>query len=213
MLVNCAFPKLCSPIEQTILSKLSAEGRRLSEFYDPRGQHNVFYSRKVGYFLQVLNFEPEVLDGRGKRRPPSEFKTLTFREAVHAWGGLCCLNSNLFYWFVTVFSDCRHVNKREVDAFPIDLGTLASGRAGAKMQRLGARLMSDLMANSEVRRMRFAHDELTVQCIIPKASKPIIDQIDEALAEHYGFSRIERDFLVNYEIKYRMGQNGEEVEE
>jgi hypothetical protein len=60
--------------------------------------------------------------------------------------------------------------------------------------------------------MRFAHDELTVQCIIPKASKPIIDKIDEALAEHYGFSPIERDFLINYDIKYRMGQNGGEAD-
>jgi hypothetical protein len=43
---------------------------------------------------------------------------------------LCCLNSNLFYWFVTVFSDCRHVNKREVDAFSINLRALGTGRMG-----------------------------------------------------------------------------------
>ena len=77
------------------------------------------------------------------------------------------------------------------------------------MRRLGADLMSDLNANSEVRRMRFKHDELTVQCIIPKASKPVIDEIDGALAEHYGLSAIVRNLLINYDIKYRMGQNGE----
>ena len=75
-------------------------------------------SRKVGYFLQVLDFEPRVLDGHGKRRPPSEFKGLRFRSASHSNLILCCLNANLFYWFVTVFSDCRHVNRREVAAFP-----------------------------------------------------------------------------------------------
>lgn len=81
------------------------------------------------------------------------------------------------------------------------------------MQRLGTNLMSDLNANSEVRKMRFKHDELTVQCIIPKASKPIIDQIDGALAEHYGFTTVELDYLINYDIKYRMGLDGEEEDE
>jgi hypothetical protein len=44
-------------------------------------------------------------------------------------------------------------------------------------------------------------------------SKPIIDQIDQLLAEHYGFSAEDVDFIVNYDIKFRMGQNeAEEVE-
>ena len=82
-------------------------------FYTAGAKHRIFYSRKVGYFLQVLDFEPRVLDGKGKRRPPSEFKELKFANDDHAELALCCLNSNLFYWFVTVFSDCRHVNKRD----------------------------------------------------------------------------------------------------
>ena len=53
--------------------------------------------------------------------------------------------------------------------------------------------------------MRFKHDTLTVQCILPKYSKPIIDEIDVLLAKHYGFTDEELDFIVNYDIKYRMG--------
>jgi hypothetical protein len=37
-------------------------------------------------------------------------------------------------------------------------------------------------------------------------SKPIIDEIDRVLAKHYGFSEEELDFIINYDIKYRMGQ-------
>lgn len=37
-------------------------------------------------------------------------------------------------------------------------------------------------------------------------SKPIIDQIDTVLAEHYGFTGAELDFIINYDIKYRMGK-------
>ena len=45
-----------------------------------------------------------------------------------------------------------------------------------------------------------------------KLSKPIIDEIDKVLAVHYGFTDEELDFIINYDIKYRMGDelNSEE---
>ena len=36
-------------------------------------------------------------------------------------------------------------------------------------------------------------------------SKEIIDEIDHRLAKLYGFSDEELDFIVNYDIKYRLG--------
>ena len=38
-----------------------------------------------------------------------------------------------------------------------------------------------------------------------KMSKPIIDEIDRVMAEHYGFTDEEFDFIVNYGIKYTYG--------
>ena len=38
-----------------------------------------------------------------------------------------------------------------------------------------------------------------------KLSKPIVDEIDNILAKHYGFTEEELDFIINYDIKYRMG--------
>jgi len=42
--------------------------------------------------------------------------------------------------------------------------------------------------------------------------KPIINQIDMLLAEHYGFTEEELDFIINYDIKYRMGLGGGRAE-
>jgi hypothetical protein len=39
-----------------------------------------------------------------------------------------------------------------------------------------------------------------------------IDQIDQALAKHYGFTDEELDFIINYDIKYRMGRNADSEE-
>ena len=38
-----------------------------------------------------------------------------------------------------------------------------------------------------------------------KLAKPIIDESDKVLAKHYGFTEEELDFIINYDIKYRMG--------
>ena len=170
----------------------------------------LYYSRKLGYFLQVLDFEPLVLDGKGNRRPPSEFKELNFQNEKHRDVALCALNSSLFYWFVTVFSDCRHLNKREIDGFPLDVVTLGE-KCGGSLTKLARRLMRNLRETSEERTMRFQHDHLTVQCILPRFSKPILDEIDAVLAEYYGFSPVGLDFIVNYDIKYRLGQGEAET--
>ena len=49
------------------------------------------------------------------------------------------------------------------------------------------------------------YDEYLVQ-----QSKPIIDQIDTLLAQHYGFTPEELDVIINYDIKYRMGIDQED---
>lgn len=204
-MVPGAFPKLSHQIEAGILTKLSNQQHRLSEYLTKTGGGRIYYSRKVGYFLQVLDFAPEVRDGKNELRDPSEFKELRFTSKDQAQAALCCLNANLFYWFVTVFSDCRHLNKREVDYFPVDLQRLSKDVVNTDLTRLAKELMKSLKDNSERRTQRYGHDTLTIQCIIPKHSKAIIDAIDRALAKFYGFTDEELDFILNYDIKYRLG--------
>lgn len=44
----------------------------------------------------------------------------------------------------------------------------------------------------------------------PAAPKSILDVIDTVLAGHYGFTAEELDFILNYDIKYRLGRDPEE---
>jgi hypothetical protein len=73
--------------------------------------------------------------------------------------------------------------------------------------------MQDFEKYSKMRAMDFASvGKLTIQCIFPKKSKSIIDEIDAVLAEHYGFTAEKLAFIINYDIKYRMGKGSEEEE-
>jgi hypothetical protein len=44
-------------------------------------------------------------------------------------------------------------------------------------------------------------------------NKHIFDKIDRVLARHYGFTAEELDFILNYDIKYRLGRDTESEEE
>jgi hypothetical protein len=103
---------------------------------------------------------------------------------------------------------------REVLGFPIDLENMATPLQG-KLRNLAKELAENLQANSEYRNMSFKGiGSFAIQCMLPIRSKPVIDEIDCVLAKHYGFTEEELDFIINYDIKYRMGRNnGNESEE
>jgi len=44
-------------------------------------------------------------------------------------------------------------------------------------------------------------------------NRPILDEIAPVLAGHYGFTAEELDFILNYDIKYRLGRDTEAEEE
>jgi len=52
-----------------------------------------------------------------------------------------------------------------------------------------------------------------LESLTPANSKPIIDEIDRALARHYGLSDEELDFIINYDVKYRMGAEAGQTSE
>lgn len=66
--------------------------------------------------------------------------------------------------------------------------------------------LEDLKANS-IMLVREQRNKGTTETQSFKISKPkpIIDKIDKVLAKYYGFTEEELDFIINYDIKYRMG--------
>jgi hypothetical protein len=202
-----AFPKMSDPFEGALLQTLAGEKRRFGQYVGASGHGVVYYTRKVGYFLQVLDFQPRITDESGHLRPPSELKVLHFRSERLGRLALCVLNSGLFYWFFTVFSDCRNLNRREIDGFPIDLDALDASTEGDRLDRLAPRLMKTLQGTSEERTMSAGRGKgnLRVQCIFPMTAKPLIDEIDLALGGFLGLGAETVDAIQNYEIKYRLG--------
>jgi hypothetical protein len=132
----------------------------------------------------------------------TQLKQLTFSSDELVKLASSILNSSLFFIWWIVNSDCYHLNKPEIENFKVPLSDSLLTEIGP----IADKLANDMKAKS-VRRVynyktsgRVEYDEFYM-----KKSKPIIDEIDKVLAKHYGFTEEELDFIINYDIKYRMG--------
>lgn len=191
-------PQIGSPIARRIMEKIEAERPLLSSFYArPRGGHIMHYHRSPRYWIRAMNFEP-YFQSPGRSRSVFHFRDLHLatRRAAYVVGAL--LNSSLFFlWFVAL-GNGRNITAREIDMFPI--GDV-NHQSLDHLEDILMQLMADYQENSFIRRRA----DCEFQEFRPGQSKSIIDGIDRVLARHFGFTDEELDFIVNYDIKYRLG--------
>ena len=85
--------------------------------------------------------------------------------------------------------------------------------ANSEFTSLAKRLVEDLWSHADWRvRTRKDGSQREEVNFHVGMSKAIIDEIDDALAKHYGLSPYELDFIVNYDAKYRFAGNGKDEE-
>jgi hypothetical protein len=205
-LVGSSIPKVATEVERGILAALERQ-RTLNSYWTRDSVHIVYYTRKVRYFVQFFDFVPEVRGPKGKLVNPSELKTLALKSKAHRDVVLAVLNSGLFFWFFSAYSDVRNVNRREIDLFRCSIDEM-SPDVVSDLGRLSRELMKDFKSNAKLLTSNYGeHGRMTIQTFQPRLSKPVIDRIDLVLARHYGFSDEQVDFIANHDIKYRVGSD------
>ena len=204
-------PKLHNMCALSILEKLF-EDRNFETAFSSVGRFPLYHTRKFRYFVQFLDSPPKIIDAKGSVQVTSELKEILFDNDELRYASLAAYQSNLFSWFVFVFSDCRNLNRREVAKFPFSLKECSAG-ALQMLANKGREIVRNLQEHSTLVEMNFKKlGVLKVQVFQPRESKSIIDEIDELLAKHYGFTEEELDFIINYDIKYRMGDKLNDAE-
>ena len=152
-----------------------------------------------------MDFVPYFWNERYGEKVSDQVKTLSFDTPDHAKMVVAVLNSSLFYWWFILLSDCRHLNKREIDLFPFGPDMVADD-VKMDLLKLTDRLMQDYKAHAQRKETQYkATGRVVYDEFRPSLSKPIIDEIDRVLARHYGFTDEELDYIINYDIKFRMG--------
>lgn len=212
LLHNGSIPKINSMISIRIFTKLISGGL-IGLSIVSASKHIVYHTRKLRYFLQFLDRAPKIYEENGSVRITSELKQLHFRNERERMVANAVYLSTLFFWYYISYSDCRNLNKREVITFPYRFSD-ASEKELSSLAALSKQILENLQENSIFLEANYAkYGRLKMQTFKPKLSKPIADKIDMILAEHYGFTEEELDYIINYDIKYRMGLSDEDDED
>jgi hypothetical protein len=171
------------------------------------GPGSLLYYKNTGirYFSTVTLRPPRCWINGGETSSSRETVLKTKSEFKHTVHTL--LLSSIFFLHYQSTSNCRDLNPSDILLIPVpDLSSEA-----ATLQELSLLVEEDYISKRKILRMQNRLTGLVeLESLTPNKSKSIIDEIDRVLAKHYGFTDQELDFIINYDIKYRMGRDAEE---
>ncbi|MFZ3208905.1 MAG: hypothetical protein WA140_08725 [Geobacteraceae bacterium] len=202
----CWVPKLGSQIEESVLLKVAKITNRMQSVYG-RSDTRVYYRTTGGLYWKVFtDFAPAFsVNGTPGHSTRETWFTLAQPNAIKPT--IAALSSDIFWWWYTVTSNCRDLNPYDVQNFPCPLSAFEDDA----IRTLGERYLADLVSNSTMlARNQRQTGRTETQSFKIQRSKPIINEIDQALAKHYNFTDEELDFIINYDIKYRLGSGAGE---
>lgn len=209
--------KLPSHIYCDIINKMNIkEGNSslLNYFLNSNTKHVLYYFRAVQYWFKTLDRIP-INKEDGESCITGEMKPIYVENEEYKYAIIAYLSSSLYFSNYLMWSSCQVVNSRDFQ-IPFNLQSL-SKKEKETLVTLGEQLEEDYQTHSLIKERTYSKKGRVFsqekQHFFIKESKPIIDEIDKLLAKHYGFTEEELDFIINYDIKYRMGDELNKDEE
>ena len=199
----CVIPKLGNRITEEILRKLS---RYDSASYKQNPVAPSFYVHRIPYnYVKAVNFIPYFWSEIDSRKKSEDYKPYQLDLQKVDDSLLAIINSNVFFWWWYLLFEGYHCGRHEIFSFPVGIERMKD-EIRENLAALAAQLMKDYKRHSGRKTANYkAKGKVEYDEYYPRKSKPIIDEIDHVLAKHYGFTDEELDFIINYDIKYRMG--------
>lgn len=168
------FEKICNVKGESLLSLLNTQNK----------QSSVYVNMRACFWMKAFSFNP------GSK----EYKEFGCSSEMRPYL-LAILNSNLFFLYWTIVSDCWHITNKELSEFFVptngvclDMFRILTSKLERKLER------TKKYIGSVQTQYEYKHREC----------KPEIDAIDDALQEIYGLTDDEVAFLKEYKLKYRM---------
>ncbi len=183
------FGQIC---ENAIMQKVLRQ-RCVGDYLAQEPNENIMYDRSAGglYWKIFLNF-------------PWPYRTTSNKQCMFAKGYerdvfVALFNSSLFWWYYSVTFDTFNVKDYMLFAFRFSYPE--NEIVVNALSQQCKRLMADFRAHAQ----HLKRGETGSYTIYARKSKQILDEIDGILAQHYGLSDEELDFILHYDIKYRIG--------
>jgi hypothetical protein len=191
-----AIPKLSNSFENGILKKITKNTKTIGDYLATSNseKNRLHYRTAGGRYFKIFVDKSFGTDSKSN-------KSKSIDGEYNLFNILAVLSSNTWWWWYTLHFDMYNCKDYMMFSFPYTYFQ------NNDIDELGRLLCKDLFNNAEVKIQSYASTGDRKQLLfIPSKSKPIIDEIDKILADHYKLTQEELDFIINYDIKYRMGK-------
>lgn len=203
-----AFPKFQSPLDQPIWNKLSVQSERLLHFASHQlatGKAALYCYGGI-YWTKARNFDSFVIRN-GVEAVSTADRPFRMRDGVEPEAVVAVLNSSLHFWFWVNFSDCRNKTYNVMFDMPMSTKIVTD----PAISFLGSKLMLGYRENAQ-QKIRDGRNRTVFTEYYPRKSKDVIDEIDRKIGHHLGLSAEEIDYIINYDVRFRMGADDEEAD-
>lgn len=183
-------------VETNILSKFYSN-KPISYLKSDQPTKNVIYYRTAGgRYWKVISDKPAGTDTVSEKA--AYFRNLTSHQAV------AIISSSTFWWYYSCHFDMFNLKDYMIFGFRF---SDASPETLNQLSKLGKEYLKSLEHNAEVKTINSkTKGTIEQKQFVVSKSKSIIDEIDKVLAQHYKFNADELEFIINYDIKNRMGK-------
>jgi hypothetical protein len=173
-----------------IYQKIRKNKTNLLDYFKTHGKLIAISGGTGGYWLRAFDLV----------QTSNEYKT-KYVKNENLQKCICGLiNSSLFYLVWRIFSDCRHLTDSTQKIIYIDFDDTII----QQLKNISIHHLTLLKKTNEIREGKMTYEQYR-----PSKVKTELDEIDRILAQHYNFTEEELDFIINYDIKYRMGDEYE----
>lgn len=183
---NTYIPKIGNKLEQSIYNKImQTQGGTLGDISKNMiGEDSLFVNMRGCFWMKAFSFNPGSQEYR-QFYCPTNLKPYL----------ISLLNSNLFFLYWTIISDCWHITGKELSGFrfPTD-----------NIDFEVFRKLANNLENRLEETKKYIGSKQTIYEYKHRNCKQEIDDIDVFLQPIYNLSDEEVEFLKNYKLKYRI---------
>ncbi len=190
------------------LRKLSSERKRLGDRVLKNSVHTAFAHRIVAHYVKAFDFIPFFRSDRDGEKRSEDYKPFPMgtRDEMLAFAGV--LNSSQFYMWFVAFSDVYHCGREIILDFPCDI---VKFKDSEPIRAAVTAVMSAYRKTAVRRSIPYQRTGIVeYDEFYPRLVKTEIDKLDVELSGVTALSPADVDFIINYDIKYRMGGADEE---
>lgn len=190
-------------IETGILNKIYSN-KAISYLKSEKATKNLIYYRTAGgRYWKVISDKLSGTDAVSEKA--------AYFNIISSYQAISLISSSTFWWYYSCHFDMFNLKDYMIFGFRF---SEPNPETLNLLDKLGKEYSISLENNAEIKTINSkTKGSVEQKQYLVNKSKDIIDKIDTVLAKHFNFSNEELDFIINYDIKNRMGKELDNEEE